>query len=439
MMTRRGIGQGIFFLLFLLLLSSSGLTARERVGVLDFGGNVQAQYQNSAANRLTRILMDLERFDVIERGEMDRILSEQHFQLTGLVDMDTAVEVGQILGITQAFVGSIDHLSSSWDQGSYQADARVTVKVMDVETSTLLHLIESSGSASDQNRSTSLHRALESALGERFINQLRERFAITSIITRVEGKVVYLMGGQDMGIKKDYRYRILRLDDPGASPEDAFYQEVGLLEIVDVSASRSRGQVLYASTTVQPNDVAWEVPYNTRSFMGLRLQSLQYSLDAGRVTGTAPLLEFIYCTERPFHYSWGLSLGFSSFQDISFIHLGVEGGMEFPMAPGRLYFTVDGGGGFFGAVQSVQHWASSSATAGSFYVLGKGGIKYYLDYDRGIRLHLGAAGRYGGTLTSWESDEGRDLSDYVEYNQVNINGLSVQLSIRIPLGFGIFQ
>lgn len=439
MVLQRPLIPGCLLLLLLLLFLSNPSLARERVGVLDFDGNVREEYRTAASNRLSRILMDLERFDVIERREMDRILSEQHFQLTGLVDVDTAVEVGKILGITQAFVGSIDHLSSSWDQGNYRAESRVTVKIIDVETSTLLYIMENSGSGFDRNSTTARHQALENALGEGFVNQLRERFAITSIITRVEGSLVYLMGGQDIGMKNGYRYRILRPDEPGRDFQDTFYQEVGLLEIIDVSASRSRGRIIYAAEPVQQQDVAQEVPYNTRGLMGFRLQTLRYQLADGEVTGVAPLVEFVYATERPFGYQWGLSLGFSTLPEMLFINIGLEGSLELPILPGHFYITAGGGGGLYGALQDHTHWASGPASASSFYILGNGGIKAYLDYDRGIRINMGIAGRYGGDLSSWESEKGRNLSDYVPYRKVNANGVSLLASLSIPLDLGFFK
>lgn len=427
----------LLLILFALLLSSSSLAeAREQVGVLEFTGSDRAEFRSAAAYRLTRILLDLDRFHVIDRAEMDRILSEQHFQMTGLVDIDTAVEAGNILGISQAFLGHIDRLSSSWDSSSrtHRAEARITVKVVDVQTSTLLHIIEVSGSGSDSDRITAHHRAIESALGESFITQLRSRFSITSIITRVDGRTVYMVGGQDMGIRAGYRYRIMRPDDPGDF-DDAFLTEVGLLEIEDVTASRSRGRIIYSTEPVRQNDIAKEVPYNTRGLVGVEMKTLGYSLNNGAVTGMSPLIQVSYETERPYNYSWGGNIGLTSIKGMMLLNLGLEGGYEIPVSPGNLYLSVRGGGGFYAATQEHTYHTSGSASAASFYINGNGGIKYYLDYERGMRVNLGAGLLFGGSLSSWEDDNDRNVTDYVTYKDVNINGFSLMASLRIPLGF----
>ncbi len=103
---------------------------------------------------------------VIERSEMERLLSEQHVQWTGLVDTQTATEAGKILGVELAFIGHLQRLSGTWRDGNYHAQAVLSVKVIDIETNVLVHLIESTGSASSSSTNTSMHRAMENALWE---------------------------------------------------------------------------------------------------------------------------------------------------------------------------------------------------------------------------------------------------------------------------------
>src|SRR5690554_3964494 len=107
----------IFLIAFCTLFCAQDVAqaARERVSVLGFTGGILEEYRQAAVNRLTTALIQLDRFDVVERAEIEYILEEQHFQLAGLVDQDEAVEIGKILGIDLAFLGSVDRLTASWE------------------------------------------------------------------------------------------------------------------------------------------------------------------------------------------------------------------------------------------------------------------------------------------------------------------------------------
>jgi len=58
------------------------------------------------AEMLTTALIQSNRFQVLERSQLDIILEEQALGLTGAVDEETAVDVGKLLGIDAVVVGS---------------------------------------------------------------------------------------------------------------------------------------------------------------------------------------------------------------------------------------------------------------------------------------------------------------------------------------------
>jgi len=59
-------------------------------------------------------------FTVVERGELGRLLSEQKLQASGVVDNDTAVRLGRILGADVILIGNIQKAG-----GKYQINARL--------------------------------------------------------------------------------------------------------------------------------------------------------------------------------------------------------------------------------------------------------------------------------------------------------------------------
>ena len=69
---------------------------------------------------LTTALIQSNRFQVLERSQLDKILEEQALELTGAIDEETAVDVGKLLGIDAVVVGSTRFLKNQ-----IEIDARI--------------------------------------------------------------------------------------------------------------------------------------------------------------------------------------------------------------------------------------------------------------------------------------------------------------------------
>ena len=68
-------------------------------------------------------------YRVIERGEMQQILVEQDFQLTGCTTNECAVEIGQLIGARQMLAGTFGKLGSTYT---------IDMRIIDVETGGIL-------------------------------------------------------------------------------------------------------------------------------------------------------------------------------------------------------------------------------------------------------------------------------------------------------------
>jgi hypothetical protein len=68
-------------------------------------------------------------FTVIERRDVENILIEQKFQMSGLVDDDAFVSIGKFLGATVVISGSVDGAGSQ---------KRLVLKALDVLTAEIL-------------------------------------------------------------------------------------------------------------------------------------------------------------------------------------------------------------------------------------------------------------------------------------------------------------
>ncbi len=100
------------------------------IAVVEFEGNGISQTEAIAlTDRLRNELFRLGVFEVVERGMMETILTEQDFQLTGCTSNECLIEVGQLLGARQVVGGRISRVGAMFT---------VSARVVDVQTGKLL-------------------------------------------------------------------------------------------------------------------------------------------------------------------------------------------------------------------------------------------------------------------------------------------------------------
>ncbi len=119
--------------LWLLAPASIPAQQTQSLAILDLEGRgISAVEAASLTDRLRSELVRTGRITVVERGQMERILSEQDFQLTGCTSDECAVEVGQLLGVTHMVAGSIGRVGSTFS---------IDLRTVDVQTARIVHSI----------------------------------------------------------------------------------------------------------------------------------------------------------------------------------------------------------------------------------------------------------------------------------------------------------
>ncbi len=90
------------------VLCSLPASALEKVAVLDFKSILAPPDLGIAVAEILRTeLVGIGEYTVIERGMLEQILREQELQETGVVDSETAVEIGKLVGANLVVIGSI--------------------------------------------------------------------------------------------------------------------------------------------------------------------------------------------------------------------------------------------------------------------------------------------------------------------------------------------
>lgn len=109
------------------------------VAVLDFTGLMLGDAGNSVAigKALSAMLVtefsSREGLRVLERQNLQEILTEQRLALSGRVDESSAVEIGKILGVQYVFAGAVVSMGNQ---------LRVDIRATDVETSEVVTVLK---------------------------------------------------------------------------------------------------------------------------------------------------------------------------------------------------------------------------------------------------------------------------------------------------------
>ncbi len=88
---------------------------KESIAVLDLEGRgISAIEAATLTDRLRSELVKTGAVTVVERGQMQTILAEQDFQMAGCTSDECAVEIGQMLGVTMMYSGSIGKIGATY-------------------------------------------------------------------------------------------------------------------------------------------------------------------------------------------------------------------------------------------------------------------------------------------------------------------------------------
>ncbi len=97
------------------IISSFKESKLKKIAVIEFAdlnGNVTNLGAFIAEELITRIFTT-NKFEVVERNLLQKVLEEQQLGMTGYIDQETAISIGQILGVDAIITGSITNLGNN--------------------------------------------------------------------------------------------------------------------------------------------------------------------------------------------------------------------------------------------------------------------------------------------------------------------------------------
>ncbi|MEK7742766.1 MAG: CsgG/HfaB family protein, partial [Elusimicrobiota bacterium] len=200
---------------------------KRRIGVVDFENKsayAQARLGTAASDILVTELAKTEKFVVVERDKLHKIMDEQKLQASGAVDSRTAVQVGRLLGLNAIVTGAVSEFGVKTEGSEYllvqskrqTAEATVDIRIVDAETGQVLYADSGKGKASSGKGSvlglgtrggydeTLEGKALRAAIvqfTDNIVSQVNKK-PWSCRIAGVRDGSVYLNAGPNMGVEK---------------------------------------------------------------------------------------------------------------------------------------------------------------------------------------------------------------------------------------------
>jgi len=199
----------------MLLPGSAEASDKIRIGVLDFQSKADGVSHRQAqiiTDLFTRELANSKSIAVYEREQLAKVGEEIKLSMSGLVDMNTAVEVGRIAGIQYILTGAVTELSGKKSGGggyvpirgapiiggiavgggASRATATIDIRVIDTTTAEVVLALSESGSAVNTASAVAIagFAAAEAEFGG------LEARAIADAVTRLSNGVRGVLGDE---------------------------------------------------------------------------------------------------------------------------------------------------------------------------------------------------------------------------------------------------
>jgi len=229
------------FLLITFLVNTSSAQNKTRIAVLSFEPkNVNLETAEAVADILSTELFNTNRFDVIERQAITKILEEQKLQMTGVTDMSQAAEIGKMLNVEKILIGSVSRLGQTYI---------INTRLVGVESGAL-ELAENIKSQGGED-------GLPAAIAQ-LVAKISQKITIEGTIIKVTQNVVLIDLGKSHGIKKNQLLDVFRIgevitDLSGAAIGQS-EDKIGLLKVINVKNEYSEAQIKQSKVLVHLGD-----------------------------------------------------------------------------------------------------------------------------------------------------------------------------------------
>ncbi|MHB8131753.1 MAG: CsgG/HfaB family protein [Mobilitalea sp.] len=211
---------------------------------------------NSVVGMLSDLLQKSDKFEIVERQEVNQLIREIQFEKSDWVKKDPANKLGNIYGVQYILLGEVLPNYGGEQFGSSQYTT--TLRLVDVNTGAVI--------STGIGQRDYLKNALASAV-HTLLNDL-EGNPWTCRVVRLDDKGVYINAGLDDKIEKNDVFAVIRLEDPikdlatgqvlgykqteiaKIKITDVLEKSLSLVKPVDVKAPIQEGDIVLAKRVI---------------------------------------------------------------------------------------------------------------------------------------------------------------------------------------------
>jgi TolB-like protein len=219
------------------LLSAGSAAAdfkKTKVAVLDFElqgeGFETTDMGEIVSEWLITALVQEGRFDVVERRLLKKLMEEQKLVMTGIVDANSATELGKLLGVTAIISGSVMRV---------QNVIEVNARIIDVESGSI--------AAAESVRSTTAIQ-LEELIGQMAEKIIRD-FPLQGYVVHRDKNTILIDLGRQAGVKRGMRFIVFKEGNVIKHPKtgevlDVEKIQTGMAEVKKVDEKTAQAEIL---------------------------------------------------------------------------------------------------------------------------------------------------------------------------------------------------
>ena len=240
------------------------------------------------ADMLTTEFVTTKKVRVVERAEMEKIMKEQNFDMSGAVNAQTAAKIGQILGVEYMIIGSVNEFGTSKSAyGAFGVSmvnnvANVGLDIRAIDTSSAEIIAAATGKGSKSKKGVGISNAAifptnvvmgSAEFSSSLIGQA-SREAVQDAVSKIIGSIggswkgvvikvspdnkVTINGGENAGIVLGDVFQIVRKGEEMKDPEtgETLGTEetvLGEIKITDIKPKYSIGDII-SGTGMQAGD-----------------------------------------------------------------------------------------------------------------------------------------------------------------------------------------
>ncbi len=153
-------------------------------------------------DKITTVFFNMHRFKVIERAQLEKILSEQQLGMTGVIDVSTAAQIGKGIGVDAVVCGSIARTGTA---------ASIDARLIDTETAAII-------TAQDAFANGLNLQALTQMIQEAAQKMKRDLPLVTGYVIKTEPERLTLDLGRKQGVRKGMKCHVYREGAPIVHP-----------------------------------------------------------------------------------------------------------------------------------------------------------------------------------------------------------------------------